>query len=134
LVALLLLGNVTALVRTWPPLRRQVLMSVSQQPTPFTELYFSDPATLVSGLVGRAPQSIGYTVVNHTGAYRNYEVTVSLVSAGTTRVLARSSLGLAEGATARRSVIVGPGVPGTAAMLEVSIGSGEEIHLLLRFA
>ncbi len=109
-------------------------MSVSEQPTPFTELYFSDPVAIASGVVGRAPQSIGYTVVNHTGAYRNYEVTVSLVSAGVTRLLTQSSLGLAEGVAAQRSVVVRPGVPGSTAMLEVSIGSGEEIHLLLRFA
>jgi len=110
-------------------------MSVSEQPTSFTELYFSRPTVIDPGVViGRRPQSIAYTVVNHTGAYRNYEVTVSLLVDNVTHYLTQSGLGLAVGAAAQRAVVIRPGHPGTTAELEVSIGAGQEIHLRLRFA
>jgi len=110
-------------------------MSVSEQPSPFTELYFSRPAAIGPGVViGRQPQSIAYTVVNHTGGNRTYEVTVSLLIDNVIRNVSRSDVRLAQGTAAQRSIIVGPGRPGTTAELQVSIGSGQEIHLRLRSA
>jgi hypothetical protein len=58
----------------------QIALSTTREPTPFTELYFSDPNSLPRLLSISRPNIFGFTVVNHEGRSATYSYVVTLAS------------------------------------------------------
>lgn len=86
----------------------QIALSVTRQPTPYTELYFSDPQSLPSSLSLSAPNLFGFTVVNHEGHDTVYSYVVTLASSYGGATIAQGRLDLRNNMSATRLVNVRP--------------------------
>lgn len=86
----------------------QIALSVTRQPTPYTELYFSDPQSLPASLSLSAPNLFGFTVVNHEGHDTVYSYVVTLASSYGGATIAQGRLDLRNNMSATRMVDVRP--------------------------
>jgi hypothetical protein len=86
----------------------QIDLAVTRQPTPFTELYFSDPQTLPASLSLSAPNVFGFTVVNHEGHDTVYSYVVTLASSHGASTIAQGRIDLRNNMRATRLVNVRP--------------------------
>jgi len=76
--------------------------------TNYTELSFTDPATLPTRLSVREPNLLSFTVFNHEGRKRVYQYVVTLASARRSSVVERGSIVIEDNAEATRVVNVVP--------------------------
>ena len=86
----------------------QIALSVTRQPTPYTELYFSDPQSLPASLSLSAPNLFGFTVVNHEGHDTVYSYVVTLASSYGSSTIAQGRIDLRNNMEATRLVNVRP--------------------------
>jgi len=80
----------------------------ARQVTSYTELYFTDSATLPTRLNVREPSPVSFTVFNHEGRERVYEYVVTLAGPRGSSVAERGSIVLKDNAGAGRVVNVVP--------------------------
>jgi hypothetical protein len=107
----------------------QIALSVTRQPTPYTELYFSDPQSLPSSLSLSAPNLFGFTVVNHEGHDTVYSYVVTLASSYGSSIIAQGRIDLKNNMSATRPVNVRPTHSATEYVTTVSLqGRFETIH------
>jgi hypothetical protein len=100
---------VAGLVIAFPhQVAHQISLSVTTQPTPLTELYFSDPNGLPTSLSLSHPNLFGFTVVNHEGHDTVYSYGVTLASSHGTSTIARGRIDLRDNEGATRIVNVRP--------------------------
>src|SRR5579862_4891959 len=74
LVATFVVAALAIALLTQPSVRRQVMLSISRRPTPFTELYFTDYDGLPKNLPAGGAETIGFAVANHESGDRDYNV------------------------------------------------------------
>jgi len=86
----------------------QITLAVTRQPTPYTELFFSDPQSLPSSLSLSAPNLFGFTVVNHEEHDTVYSYVVTLVSSHGGSTIAHGRIDLRNNMSATRLVNVRP--------------------------
>jgi hypothetical protein len=87
LIAAVGLAGLTAFAWRSPAVRKQITESVARQPTPYTELYFTDHTNLPSFLSTSHTNDFAFTIGNHEGKALSYQYQVTATSAqGTTRV------------------------------------------------
>jgi hypothetical protein len=110
----------------------QIALGVTKQPTPFTELYFSNPSGLPRSLSLSGPNAFSFTVVNHEGHDDAYSYAVTLASAHGSSAVARGRLQLRNGMRASMVVNVLPDRPNTEYLITVNLtgqtGQTEMIH------
>jgi hypothetical protein len=101
-VALVMLA--VALVLGFGPgtVARQLELSFVRQPTPFTELYFADPAAVTSP--GHGGSTFTFAVHSHELREVTYRYEVTVQAAGTTTTIDTGSLTLSPGGVATRTV------------------------------
>ena len=102
---------------------------MTKQPTPFTELYFSDPGSLPKPLSVSSPNLFQFTVVNREGHDTLYYYTVTLVSSHSDSTIARGRVELTDNQAATRIVNVRPTEHGTVYWVSVYLkGQPETIR------
>lgn len=107
----------------------QLAISFSRQPTPYTELYFTNPRTLPTFLSASRPDSFSFTIVNHEGRARIYSYVVTLSSSQGTSTVGSGTIGVEDGRASTRVVDVGPAKPSLAYTITVKLlGRSETIH------
>lgn len=84
----------------------QIALAVTRQPTPFTELYFSDPKGLPKSLSISRPNHFGFTIVNHEGRDDVYSYSVTLASRYGTSVIARGRVDVEDNMKGTRLIDV----------------------------
>jgi hypothetical protein len=110
-------------------IRHQLAISFSRQPTPYTELYFTNPQTIPTFLSVSRPDSCSFTIANHEGRARTYSYVVTLSSSQGTSTVGSGTIGVEDGGAATRLVEVGPAKPGRAYTVTVKLlGRSETIH------
>jgi hypothetical protein len=84
----------------------QIALAVTRQPTPFTELYFSDPNGLPKSLSLARPNVFRFTVVNHEGHDTIYSYVVTLSSSHGGSTIAQGRIQLKNNTSATRLINV----------------------------
>ena len=82
----------------WPTVSR------AAQTNHYTELYFTNPATLPTELGARQPNLVSFTVFNHEGRARVYQYAVTLAGPRASSVAERGSIRVKDLAGAVRTV------------------------------
>jgi hypothetical protein len=108
----------------------QIEISVIRQPTPYTQLFFKDPAAIPSGLRLDRPNKFTFTIVNNEGQSSLYHFTVMMSTARLpTTVVAEGSLRLDDGGIGTRTVVFVPKKRRHRYLITVVLdGSGLSIH------
>jgi hypothetical protein len=121
-VVLMLVGILGIFAIVFPSqFKHQLEISVVRQPTPYTQLFFSDPATLPKKLtVGRA-NKFSFTVINNEGHTQSYHYTVTITGAKLRKVASEGSLTLGDGQSITRTAGVEPPSRGLQYRIEVAL-------------
>jgi hypothetical protein len=107
----------------------QIEISVIRQPTPYTQLFFSDPNAIPSRLRLDLPNRFAFTIVNDEGQSTLYRFTVLMNTAGSSATVANGSVRLDDGGTGTRTVALVPKNHGHRYLITVVLdGSGQSIH------
>ena len=110
-------------------IRHQLAIPFSRQPTPYTELYFTNPRTLPTFLSVSRPDSFSFTIVNREGRARVYSYVVTLSSSQGTSTVGNGTIDVEDGRASTRVVDVGPAKPGQAYTITVKLlGRSETIN------
>jgi hypothetical protein len=108
---------------------RQLSLSFTRQPTPFTELYFPHPRALPISLTVTHPTPFSFKVVNHEGADRVYPYVVQLISAQDSSTIAQGRLRIANDRGVTTTVDILPPHSDTEYEVRVTLpGRPEVIH------
>jgi len=99
----------------------QIALAVTKQPTPFTELYFSNPSGLPKSLSLSRPNVFGFTVVNHEGGDTAYSYVVTLASSTGSSTIAQGRVDLRSNEGATRLVDVRPTQRATEYLITVNL-------------
>lgn len=129
-VAVICIAAAAALGIAFPhQIAHQIALSVTRQPTPYTELYFSDPQSLPASLSLSAPNLFGFTGVNHEGRDTVYSYVVTLASSYGSSTIAQGRIDLKNNMSATRPVNVRPTHSATEYVTTVSLlGRSETIR------
>jgi hypothetical protein len=108
----------------------QIEISVIRQPTPYTQLFFSDPSAIPSRLRLDLPNKFTFTIVNDEGQSSIYRFTVTMNTVGlSTTVVANGSLRLDDEGIGTRTVALVPKNRRHRYLITVVLdGSGQSIH------
>ncbi len=83
-----------------PSFRDEVGASVAQQPTPFTELFLDDHASLPRQVTPGVPATFHFTIANHEGRAVAYDYRVTVTGAnGSSAVAQRATVEVGAGAS-----------------------------------
>lgn len=128
-------GAVVLVVAGWSPrgFGPQIHETVSRQPTPFTELYFTSPSTLPKVVVPGGPSDFGFTIVNHERDATTYRYLVSAATSETSQAIASGEVTLPTGTGTSLSVRFVPAVLGVDYVVTVQLANRvETIHFATR--
>jgi hypothetical protein len=90
----------------------QIEISIIRQPTPYTQLFFSDPEAIPSRLRLDRPERFTFTIVNDEGRSSLYHFAVMMNTVGlSTTVVANGSLRLNDEGIGTRTVTFVPSKP-----------------------
>ena len=129
-VLLLSAGLLVALFAASPrQFVHQIEISVIRQPTPYTQLFFSDPRAVPSRLQFDRSNKFTFTIVNDEGRTWLYHFKVMMSSARSSTVIAHGSLLLNDKETGTRTVAVVPKARQHRYLITVVLdGSSQSIH------
>ena len=97
IAVVLALVGLTAFAWRSPAVRRQISLSVTRQPTPFTELYFTDHTNLPAILSTSDSNQFAFTIGNHEGKALSYPYVVTAQSSHGTTTLATGTVDVDAG-------------------------------------
>jgi hypothetical protein len=110
-------------------LRRETVRSVMREPTPFTELYFTNHVRLPTRLRASRPNVFSFTIANHEGRATSYAYVVTARSGDGTTEVARDTITIERGGAAIERVAFTPRRPNTAYLITVRLRDRvETIH------
>jgi hypothetical protein len=121
--AVLTLIGIAGLLAIFFPVQfnHQLDISVFRQPTPYTQLFFSDPTTLPKKLeVGHA-NKFSFTVVNDQGHPATYRYIVTITGAKLQKVASQGSFTLGDSQSITRTVAVVPTARKTQYLVKVML-------------
>jgi hypothetical protein len=129
LVAVALVAAVILGVTNRQAVGHQITLSVSHQPTAFTQLYFTHPNDLPQRLTAPGPDSFSFTIANSEGRTTDYPYTVTLATPAFTSVVSQGTLRVADGGVAVKPVDLFPSASTTDFEVTVRLAErGEVIH------
>lgn len=101
--------------------KHQLDISVFRQPTPYTQLFFSDATTLPKKLEVGHPNKFSFTVINDQGHAATYRYTVTITGAKLQKVASQGSFTLRDSQSITRTVTVVPTVKKTQYLIKVAL-------------
>jgi hypothetical protein len=127
LVGLVIIGGLT--VAFPKQIKYQLQISLFRQNTPYTQLFFTNQATLSSRLRVGDENEFSFTVVNDQGHSRNYQYTVTMDGAGRQQLVTQGVFAVKNGGTLNRNVLFEPKFHKTKYMITVELnGLDLSIH------
>lgn len=88
--------------------RHELAISIVRQPTPYTQLYFTHPATLPGKLKAGHKSTFDFTVVNDENRAYHYTYVVTLAGSKQHLVMGPETASISNGQSATRSVTIVP--------------------------
>jgi hypothetical protein len=88
------------------PIANVVALAASDQPSSYTQLYFTNPNGLPESLSRMRPNRFGFTVVNHEGRDATLPYVVTLTTSNGTVTIARGAVDLRNNCAATRLINV----------------------------
>jgi hypothetical protein len=88
--------------------KHQLEISVVRQPTPYTQLFFSDPSALPQRLHVKRVNTFAITIINDQGRSELYHYTVTMAGAGSRKVVGTGSVVIGDSSSATRTIGVKP--------------------------
>ena len=129
IAVVLALVGLTAFAWRSPAVRRQISLSVTRQPTPFTELYFTDHTNLPAILSTSDSNQFAFMIGNHEGKALSYPYVVTAKSSHGTTVLVTGRVNVGSGRSVRVPVSFLASEPATQYVITVQLsGHPELIH------
>ncbi|MFN2504662.1 MAG: hypothetical protein ABR540_10650 [Acidimicrobiales bacterium] len=112
-----------------PSLHSQIKGSVTRQPTPFTELYFDDYASVPKDLIVDQPNLIHFAIANHENSAVTYRFVLIADGPGGARQVDDGQLRVPRGATGRATARFVPDTADARWVLSVQLfDRPESIH------
>jgi hypothetical protein len=110
-------------------IKYQIQISLFRQTTPYTQLFFTNPAALSSQLRVNDENKFSFTVINDQGDSRNYQYTVTMDDAGSKALVTQGVFTVKNGGTLTRSVLFEPKSHKTRYLITVKLnGLDQSIH------
>src|ERR1700735_3351225 len=110
-------------------IKYQIQISLFRQITPYTQLFFTDPAALSSQLRVNDENKLSFTVINDQGRSRNYQYTVTMADAGRKALVTQGAFTVKNGGTLTRDVLFEPKFHKTRYLITVKLnGLDQSIH------
>jgi hypothetical protein len=131
IAAVLAVVGLTAFAWRSPAVRRQISLSVTRQPTPFTELSFMDHTNLPAFLSTSYTNEFAFTIGNHEGKAVSYPYVVTAKSSHGTTALATGTVNVDSGRSVRVPVSFLAPEPATQYVITVQLSGRPQ---LLHFA
>jgi hypothetical protein len=129
IVGVVATAGLTAFAWQSPAVRRQIAESVSRQPTPYTELYFTDHTNLPVFVSTSYTNAFAFTIGNHEGKALSYPYVVTATSAQGTTEIASGSVRVDSARFVNTSVSFLAPAPATKYVITVQLsGRPEMIH------
>jgi hypothetical protein len=121
---------VAGLAATFPnQVKYQVQISLFRQTTPYTQLFFTNPAALSSQLRVGDKNKLSFTVINDQGDSRSYQYTVTVDDAGRKELVTRGVFTVKNGGRLTRTVLFEPEFRKTRYLITVQLnGLDQSIH------
>jgi hypothetical protein len=109
--------------------RMQIVKSTTRQPTPFTELYFTNAQSLPKDLRGEGPFTFQFTIANHEGRVVGYSYLVTAADTGGTTPITHGAVVIESGQSTPLPVSFVPARIDTTYLVTVQlVGRPETIH------
>ena len=89
-------------------IKYQVQISLFRQITPYTQLFFTNPAALSRQLRVGDENEFSFTVINDQGHSRSYQYTVTMDGAGSKELVTQGVFTVKDGGTLTRNVLFEP--------------------------
>jgi hypothetical protein len=129
IAAAVALTGLTAFAWESPAVRKQITESVARQPTPYTELYFTDHTNLPAFLSTASTNEFAFTIGNHEGKALSYPYVVTATSSQGTTKVASGKVQVVSGRLVSTSVSFLAAAPATQYVITVQLsGRPEMIH------
>jgi hypothetical protein len=121
---------ITGLITAYPKqFMHQVEISLVRQPTPYTQLFFSNPGAIPGHLLIRRPNRFTFTVVNNQGQSEIYRYAIIMSTAKTAIVANRGTLTIRNDESSTRTVTVVPKSRRSRYLITIVLEpSGQSIH------
>jgi len=120
--ALILIGIAGALAVFFPAqVKHQLEISVFRQPTPYTQLFFSNPTALPEKLEVGHPNKFSFTVVNDQGSSEAYRYTVTVTGGKLQRAASAGTFTLNDGQSVTRTSEIVPMSRGAKYLIKVTL-------------
>lgn len=127
-VVLILVGILGIFAVAFPDqFRHQLEISVVRQPTPYTQLFFSDPAALPKKLTVGHANKFSFTIINNEGHSQTYHYTVTVTHAKSRTVASEGSLTLGDQQSSTQTVAVKPASRGSQYLIEVALSGTSDL-------
>jgi hypothetical protein len=129
-IGLIGVAIVAGLVVAFPSqIKYQIQISLFRQTTPYTQLFFTNPAALSSQLRVDHENKLSFTVINGQGQSRNYQYTVTVDDAGRKELVTHGALTVKNGGRLTRNVLFEPKFHKTRYLITVQLnGLDQSIH------
>lgn len=107
----------------------QIGISIIRQTTPYTQLYFTDPAILPAQLRAGRDSKFAFTIQNSQGKDERYRYTVTMTGAGSSVVVLTGSVAIPNDRSVTYTVSVDPKSHRSRYLINVVLdGTGQSIH------
>jgi hypothetical protein len=109
--------------------KHQIEISIVRQPTPYTQLFFSNPTSLPTTLDVTRSTYFEFTVVNDQGHAMLYRYSVKLAYARRSTLVAKGSLWVGNNQSIKRAITIDPRVHKARYLITVELSNvGQSIH------
>jgi hypothetical protein len=127
-VVLVLIGIVGIFAICFPvQFKQQLEVSVLRQPTPYTQLFFSDSAALPQKLELGRVNNFSFTVVNNQGHSGTYRYTVTITGGKLHKLASQGTFTLGDSQSLTRTVGVVPTARGTQYLIKVTLSGTPDL-------
>lgn len=107
----------------------QLKISIIRQPVPYTQLFFSNPATLPDRLHVNRRYIFSFTIINDEGRSQIYRYSVAMSTSGSHSLVSRGSLNISDQQTVTRAVVFIPNSRNSRYLIAVTLNkTGQSIH------
>lgn len=107
----------------------QIAISTTRQPTPYTQLFFTDPSALPKDLTVDRVNTFAFTVINDEGHAENYHYVITLTTGKSHEIVGEGSLEVGNNQRATRTAGVKPKSRTTRYLISVALnGTGDFVQ------
>jgi len=125
---LILIGIAGVLAICFPAqVKHQLEISVFRQPTPYTQLFFSNPTALPKKLEVGHQNKFSFTVVNDQGNSKAYRYTVTVTGGKLQKAAGAGTFTLGDGQSITRTVGVVPTSRGAQYLIKVALSGTADV-------